>query len=337
VKAEVPQLSRDYITLESESCNKYGFTLPGRGHLATPERLGIIARKGEEFGFDTLLTGDHILVPKNISSVYPYTEGGEFPGSGSGESMEQITLLSYIAGQTSKIRLVTSVLIVPHRNPLIAAKSLATLDLLSEGRLVVGVGVGWMREEFQALGLPPFEERGAVTDEYIRAFKVLWTEDDPHFQGKYISFDDISFLPKPVQKPHPPIWVGGESRPALRRTAELADGWYPLGSNPTFPMGTPEQLKAGLERLAGYAERFGRDPSTIETIYRTHQFELLKQAAGPDRLPFVGDADQIAGDIRQYQDMGVTSMIWDFLRQTDDLDSMLGLMEDFSTQVWPKV
>jgi probable F420-dependent oxidoreductase len=316
---------------------KYGFTLPGRGQLATPERLGIIARKGEEFGFDTLLTGDHILVPKNISSVYPYTEGGEFPGSGSGESMEQITLLSYIAGQTSKIRLVTSVLIVPHRNPLIAAKSLATLDLLSGGRLVVGVGVGWMREEFQALGLPPFEERGAVTDEYIRAFKVLWTEDDPHFQGKYISFDDISFLPKPVQKPHPPIWVGGESRPALRRTAELADGWYPLGSNPTFPMGTPEQLKAGMERLAGYAERFGRDPSTIETIYRTHQFELLKQAAGPDRLPFVGDADQIAGDIRQYQDMGVTSMIWDFLRQTDDLDSMLGLMEDFSTQVWPKV
>ena len=316
---------------------KYGFTLPGRGHLATPERLGIIARKGEEFGFDTLLTGDHILVPKNISSVYPYTEGGEFPGSGSGESMEQITLLSYIAGQTSKIRLVTSVLIVPHRNPLIAAKSLATLDLLSEGRLVVGVGVGWMREEFQALGLPPFEERGAVTDEYIRAFKVLWTEDDPHFEGKYISFDDISFLPKPVQKPHPPIWVGGESRPALRRTAELADGWYPLGSNPTFPMGTPEQLKAGLERLAGYAERFGRDPSTIETIYRTHQFELLKQAAGPDRLPFVGDADQIAGDIRQYQDMGVTSMIWDFLRQTDDLDSMLGLMEDFAQQVWPKV
>ena len=316
---------------------KYGFTLPGRGHLATPERLGIIARKGEEFGFDTLLTGDHILVPKNISSVYPYTEGGEFPGSGSGESMEQITLLSYIAGQTSKIRLVTSVLIVPHRNPLIAAKSLATLDLLSKGRLVVGVGVGWMREEFQALGLPPFEERGAVTDEYIRAFKVLWTEDDPHFEGKYISFDDISFLPKPVQKPHPPIWVGGESRPALRRTAELADGWYPLGSNPTFPMGTPEQLKAGLERLAGYAERFGRDPSTIETIYRTHQFELLKQAGGPDRLPFVGDADQIAGDIRQYQDMGVTSMIWDFLRQTDDLDSMLGLMEDFSTQVWPKV
>jgi len=316
---------------------EYGFTMPGRGPLATPERLGIIARKGEEFGFDALLTGDHILVPKNISSPYPYTEGGEFPGSSSGESMEQITLLSYIAGQTSKIRLVTSVLIVPHRNPLIAAKSLATLDVLSGGRLVVGVGVGWMLEEFEALGLPPFEERGAVTDEYIRAFKVLWTEDDPHFEGKYISFDDITFLPKPVQKPHPPIWVGGESRPALRRTAELADGWYPLGSNPTFPMGTPDELKAGLDRLAQYAQRFDRDPKTIETIYRTHQFELTKDAGGADRLPFVGDADQIAGDIRRYQDMGVTTMVWDFLRQTDDLDQMLGLMEDFSNQVWPRV
>ena len=144
--------------------------------MATPENLGIIANKGEEFGFDALLTGDHILVPKAISSPYPYTEGGEFPGSATGESMEQITLLSYIAWQTSKIRLVTSVLIVPHRNPLIAAKSLATLDVLSGGRLVVGVGVGWMREEFQALGLPPFEERGAVTDEYIKAFKTLWIE-----------------------------------------------------------------------------------------------------------------------------------------------------------------
>ena len=316
---------------------KYGFTLPGRGPLASPERLGIIARKGEELGFDALLTGDHILVPRNISSVYPYTEGGEFPGSPSGESMEQITLLSYIAGQTSKIRLVTSVLIVPHRNPLIAAKSLATLDVLSGGRLVVGVGVGWMREEFEALGLPPFEERGAVTDEYIRAFKVLWTEDNPSFEGKYISFDDISFLPKPVQKPHPPIWVGVESRPALRRTAELANGWYPLGSNPTFPMATAEQLKGGLARLAEYARRFGRDPSEIETIYRTHQFELTKTPAGADRLPFVGDADQIAGDIRQYGEMGVTSMVWDFLRQTEDLDVMLDRMEDFATQVWPKV
>ena len=317
---------------------KYGFSLPIRGPLATPERLVALAKKGEELGYDTVLTGDHILVPRKIASPYPYTEGGEFPGAPYGESMEQLTLLSFLAGQTSKIRLATSVIIVPHRNPLVAAKALATLDVLSKGRLVVGVGVGWMREEFEALGLPPFEERGAVTDEYIRAYKELWTSDDPSFQGKYVSFDDISFLPKPVQKPHPPIWVGGESRPALRRTAELADGWYPLGSNPTYPMGTPEQLGAGLARLASYARRFGRDPAEIEIIYRTHQFELKKNGEGSGaRLPFVGNSDQMASDIRQYQQMGVGSLILDFIRQTEDMKEVLERMEEFATQVWPKV
>ena len=316
---------------------KYGFTLPGRGPLATPERLGAIARKGEELGYDALYTGDHILVPRNIASPYPYTESGEFPGSPSGESMEQLTLLAFLAGQTARIRLVASVIIVPHRNPLVAAKALATLDVLSGGRLVVGVGVGWMREEFEALGLPPFEERGAVTDEYIRAYKELWTSDDPTFQGKYVSFDNISFLPKPVQKPHPPIWVGGESRPALRRTAELADGWYPLGSNPTYPMGTPQQLKAGLERLASYARSFNRDPAEIEIIYRTHEFRLGGGGAAGDRQPFVGDADQIAADIRTYQEMGVGALVFDFVRQTQDMTQVLERMEEFAAQVWPLV
>ena len=316
---------------------KYGFILPGRGQLSTPESLGAIAKAGEQLGFDALLKSDHILVPRNIASPYPYTEGGEYPGSPLGESMEQITVLAYIAGQTSKIRLVTSVMIVPNRNPLIAAKSLATLDVLSGGRLVIGMGVGWMKEEFQTLGLPPFEERGAVTDEYIRAFKVLWTEDNPSFHGKYVSFENIHFLPKPVQKPHPPIWVGGESRPAMRRTAEFANGWCPLGSNRAFPMSTAGELKAGLERLAQYARRFGRDPSDIETVYRTHQFELTRGPAGSGRMAFVGDAPQIAGDIRGFQDAGVGSIVLDFIRQTDDLDVMLGRMEEFATQVWPKV
>ena len=316
---------------------KFGLMIMARGPGGSGVGLGAMARAAEAGGLNFLACNDPVVGPRSISSKYPYSNNGEWPGAATGDCLEMATVASFLAATTDNIGLLTSVMVVPHRPVVLAAKMLATVDVLSGGRLTIGIGAGWMREEFEALGLPPFEERGAVTDEYIRAFKVLWTEDDPHFEGKYISFDDISILPKPAQKPHPPIWVGGESRPALRRTAELADGWYPLGSNPTFPMGTPEQLKAGLARLAQYAERFGRDPSTIETIYRTHQFELKKEAAGSNRLPFVGDADQIAGDIRQYQEMGVTSMIWDFLRQTDDLDQMLGLMEDFATKVWPKV
>jgi probable F420-dependent oxidoreductase len=318
---------------------KYGFTLPGRGPLAKPDSLVTLAQRGEELGFHSLSAGDHILVARHISSPYPYTEGGEFPGGESGEFLEQLTLLSFIAGQTRRIRLVTSVIIVPHRNPLVAAKALATLDVLSGGRLVVGVGVGWMREEFEALGLPPFEERGAVTDEYIRAYKELWTSEDPSFEGRYCRFDDISFLPKPVQKPHPPIWVGGESRPALRRTAELGDAWYPVASNPTYPMETPEQLEGGMKRLASYARRFGRDPGEIEVVYRTHRYQLEKGSAPTrgSRRPFHGSAQTIASDIRRYEESGVSQFVVDFTRLSPTLDGVLGQMEEFATRVWPKV
>jgi probable F420-dependent oxidoreductase len=321
---------------------KYGFTLPGRGPLATPDNLAAIVRRGEELGYHFVLFGDHIVVPRQITSPYPYTETGEFPGSASGEAMEQLTVLAFLAGQTQTIRLVTSVIIVPHRNPLVAAKALATLDVLSKGRLVVGVGVGWMREEFEALGLPPFEERGAVTDEYIRAFKELWTSEDPSFEGKYCRFSNISFLPKPVQKPHPPIWVGGESRRALRRTAELGNAWYPISSNPQFPLGEPEQLAARLQRLAALAKEAGRDPAEIEIIYRTPDYQLRKEGGTPSssaggRRPFVGNADEIAADIRRYEALGVGSLVLDLARLSRNLGDMLQHMEALAVQVWRQV
>jgi probable F420-dependent oxidoreductase len=321
---------------------KYGFTLPGRGPLATPDNLATIARRGDELGYHFVLFGDHIVVPRQIASPYPYTESGEFPGSASGVAMEQLTVLAFLAGQTQSIRLVTSVIIVPHRNPLVAAKVLATLDVLSKGRLVVGVGVGWMREEFEALGLPPFDERGAVTDEYIRAFKELWTSDNPSFEGKYCRFSNISFLPKPVQKPHPPIWVGGESRRALRRTAELGNGWYPISVNPQFPLGEPEQLAARLQRLAALAKEAGRDPAEIDVIYRTPDYQLLTDggtgsSSSGGRRPFIGNADEIAADIRRYEAMGVGSLVLNLERLSRNLDDMLQHMEVLATQVWPRV
>lgn len=317
---------------------KYGFTVPGRGPLATPDMLLTIAKHGEELGFDSIQTGDHILVPKNIDSTYPYTDTGEFPGLSSGSSLEQLTLLAFLAGQTSNIRLVTSVLIVPHRNPLVAAKTLATLDVLSKGRLVVGIGVGWMKEEFEALGLPPFEERGAVTDEYLRIFKELWTNDNPSFNGKYCSFSGINFLPKPVQKPHPPLWVGGESMAAVRRAAQLCDGWYPIGSNPQFRMDTPELLNEKLQRLRTEMNKFDREPGAVNLIYRTHDYDLSSgRPSETDRNFFTGSADQIASDIRRYEEIGVSYMVMDFGRNSQSLEDVLGNMEDMANEVWPKV
>ena len=320
---------------------KYGFTIPNRGPLADPDSLVTAVRLAEELGFHSISTGDHIVIPRNIASRYPYSSSGQFPGS-SGEAMDQLTLLSFLAAQTKNIRLVTSVLIVPHRNPLVAAKQLATLDVLSRGRLVVGVGVGWMREEFEALGLPPFEERGAVTNEYIRAFKELWTSDDPTFEGTYCRFSGITFLPKPVQKPHPPIWVGGESPRALRRTAELANGWYPIAANPDFPMGEADQLAAGLRRLASYARRAGRDPKEIEVIYRPTEYKLVtnggaRTSPNGDRRAFTGSADEIASDIRRYEEMGVGHLVVDLARMSSSLDEMRRHMEDMATQVWRRV
>ena len=144
---------------------RFGFYLPNNGPNAQPGPLAEIARRGDELGFYSMVTGDHILVPKEIDSPYPYTVGGEFHGGEGGEYFEQLTLLTYLAGITRQIRLVPSVMIVPYRNPLLAAKILATLDVLSQGRLILGVGVGWMEEEFVALDAPPFRERGAVTNE----------------------------------------------------------------------------------------------------------------------------------------------------------------------------
>lgn len=315
----------------------YGFTLPGRGPYATPDNLSRLVQHGEALGYEHVHTGDHILVPKTITSTYPYTETGAFPGSASGEYLEQLTVLAFLAGQTKRIRLATSVIIVPHRNPLVAAKTLATLDVLSKGRLIIGVGVGWMREEFEALGIPPFAERGAVTDEYLQAFKELWSSENPTFEGSYCRFADIDFLPKPVQKPHPPIWVGGESRRAMRRTARFGNGWYPIGSNPQFPMGDQTQLQAGLDRLRAFCDAEGRDPAEIDIVYRSHTIELTAEAVTGARAPFIGHAEQVAEDIRQHEAMGVTHLVVDFLRSSRSLDDALAQLEAFATQVWPRV
>lgn len=322
---------------------KYGIMLPSRGDLARPENIIPIAQKAEGLGFAVMMFPDHVVLPNEVDSPYPYTRSGVFPGTDNNEAMEQLTVLSFLAGQTESIRLVTSVMIVPHRPPVLTAKVLSTLDVLSKGRLTVGVGVGWLQKEFETLQTPPFEERGAVTDEYIRIFRELWTSDSPGFDGRYCSFSDISFLPKPVQKPHPPIWVGGESRRAMRRAAELGDGWQPIGTNNRHPLANPEQLSAAITRLDGYVERAGRPQGSVEVVCRMHGYSLETNGDrydSADRPVFAGSAAQIASDIRRYEDMGVSHLIASFgpvAQIASSREEMVQDMEELADQVWPKV
>ena len=292
---------------------QFGFYLPNSGEGAQPDALASIARRGDELGFFCMVAPDHILMPRKVNSVYPYSVTGNIlagGNSGAGEWPEQITTLAFLAGITRNIRLVTSVMIVPYRNPLLTAKMLATLDVLSKGRLIVGAGVGWMEEEFELLESPPFAERGAVTDEYLRAFVELWTKDDPAFEGKYVNFSNITFLPKPAQQPHPPIWIGGQSRAALRRAGRLGNAWHPVGAIPAAPL-EPEELAGNLVTMRGYAERAGRDPSSIEVSMKAPLYDAASDTGGTRRR-FSGPPDAVLQDIHAYGEVGVTHLIFDF-------------------------
>src|SRR5262245_57598874 len=168
---------------------RYGFYLPTRGPVATPNDLDALVTRAEALGFHSVEIADHIVLPVKQESKYPYTTSGAFPSEG--DALEQVALTAFIAAKTRTLRLVTSVMILPHRNPVVTAKSLATIDVLSGGRLTVGVGVGWLREEFEALHAPAFDRRGAVSDEYLRIFKVLWTRSPASFAGEFYRFDAL--------------------------------------------------------------------------------------------------------------------------------------------------
>ena len=310
---------------------EYGFYLPNSGAGAEPDALADIAKLGDRLGFYCMVMPDHILQPNQVNSTYPYSLTGDILAagqSGDGEWPEQITTLAYLAGVTERIRLVTSVMIIPYRNPILTAKMLSTLDMLSKGRLILGAGVGWMEEEFELLNTEPFAERGAVTNEYLRAFIELWTKDDPKFEGKYVNFSDITFLPKPVQKPYPPIWIGGQSKPAIRRAAQIGDCWHPVGAIPAAPL-EPEELAENLVLLHQYAEKAGRDPAIIQVSVKAPLYDA-GDSSGPRRR-FSGSSDEVRQDIQTYSDVGVTHLIFDI--RTGDPKQTEDRMARFSEEV----
>lgn len=310
---------------------EYGFYLPSGGLAAQPDNLASIARFGDQLGFFCMVMPDHVVQPRTVESRYPYSVTGDIQQAhqtASDERLEQVTTLAWLAGITESIKLVTSVMIIPYRNPILTAKMLSTLDMLSKGRLILGAGVGWMEEEFELLDAPPFAERGAVTNEYLRAFIELWTKDNPKFEGKYVNFSDITFLPKPVQKPYPPIWIGGQSKPAIRRAAQIGDCWHPVGAIPAAPL-EPEELAENLVLLRDYADKAGRDPSTIQVSVKAPLYDS-GDSSGPRRR-FTGSADAVRQDVQTYSDVGVTHLIFDF--RTADPHQTEDRMAQFAEEV----
>jgi probable F420-dependent oxidoreductase len=287
---------------------RYGFYLPTRGPTATRAGVLALAREGERLGLHSAMVADHIVFPVESESVYPYTVDGRHPSIG--DALEAFSILGLVAGATERLRLVTSVLVLPYRNPVLTAKMAASLDVLSGGRLTLGVGAGWLKEEFEALHSPDFSARGAVTDEWIAIFKTLWTQSPASFEGRFYRYADIRCEPFPVQKPHPPIWVGGHSRAALRRTARHGQGWHPVGAIAASPL-PPHEMRAHLDTLKRLTEAEGRDFSALTISYKAPLYDTgIPQPDGSRRL-FSGEKEQIADDIRNFAAIGVHELIFD--------------------------
>src|SRR5581483_5795102 len=226
-----------------------------------PDRIAANIRKAEACGFESAWIGEHILLPVEYTSKYPYSPDGRFPAPPDVPFHDPLLALAF-AAVTSTIKLATGIFVVPIRNPITTAKAIASLDVLSNGRVIFGVGIGWFAEEFAAVGAP-FRDRALRTREFIELMKVLWTQDDPVYEGKTVSIRGVRFNPKPIQQPHPPIVVGGTSELAIKRVVRYGDGWYAVARS----MDEARELCAQLERQRRAANR--SNPVEVTISLRT--------------------------------------------------------------------
>jgi probable F420-dependent oxidoreductase len=311
---------------------EFGCVFPNRGPMATPANLGRVAERAEALGYDTVWFSDHIVIPTEVKSFYPYDPSGKMPFNPSEPYWEPLTVIGYVAGRTSRLRLGTSVLILPYRNPIVTAKMLATLDVLSNGRVTLGAGVGWMEEEFKAIGLDTYARRGAYSDECIRIFRELWTKDNPSFQGEFHQFSNIRCEPRPVQPGGLPIWIGGHTPQAIRRAARLGDGWQPLVQRPPADL-PPAEMQEKIAQLRAFAQQAGRDPRRI-TLAMGSSIQFTDGAATGPRSLFTGTSAQIVDTLRRYQELGIQNFRCDF--PSLSIDGLLQAMERFATEVRPQ-
>jgi len=290
---------------------KYGVVLPiWQLTIAEAESL---ATRAEELGLDGVFVPDHILAKPATTQHY----GGHWP--------DPFSLLGYLAGRTRHIQLGASVIVLPYRHALVAAKAAATVDQASGGRFIFGVGVGWDEAEFVDLKLP-FRERGRLSDDYIKAIKAAWAADIPEYKGQYVSFSGATFSPRPAQRPHPPIWVGGTpgavSSPAVRRCAELGDAWHPLALS-------LDDIEKGYATLRDLATRGGRR-DTVGLAPR-NALDLTDAPKGSGRAAFQGSVGEVASDIRRVRSLGAAWMTFDLPRA--GVPAMTRAMERLAREV----
>jgi probable F420-dependent oxidoreductase len=297
---------------------KFGVWIPTCRHLATVENIRHSAVRAEQLGYDSVWVSDHVVVPQaNIVNF--------------GETIfDPLVTLGVLAGATSRVQLGTTVLIVPYRNAVVTAKMVSSLDALSGGRVVLGVGAGWVAAESAMLGVP-FAERGPMTDEHLLAMRELWTSPAPSFAGKYTQFSGLTFEPKPVQKPHPPIWVGGHSRAALRRTAQFGAAWHPINRS-------PEELRAGQAEIARLCQARGRAarPSlTLRNDVRVVRPGESAPVSTHGGRVIAGEPAALVDAIAELAGCGVEHLVLEFLSADGrELDEQ---MAAFADRVRPKV
>ena len=303
---------------------RLGFFPPQLGPLAGPDALTRVAQRAEEIGFDSLWVTERSLFPLELQTPYPV---GDMPEHYK-FALDPLDALGFLAGQTSRIALGTSVLILPWYSPVLLARRLATLDLLSNGRLRVGVGVGWSKDEYDVAGTE-WGNRGKRMEEALQALKVIWTTDPVEFEGQFYSIPRSIIGLKPVQKPHPPIYMAAYVPAALARVARHADAWHPVG----IPLSALPEMFAGVQAMAGEA---GRDPAALELAVRAYIF-LSDQPLGDDRSDFTGTPEQISSDIARAREIGVSELMFDVtlapdVRSVEDILERMELLSQLSKE-----
>ncbi len=260
---------------------KFGLFFANAGPFAAPDTFAALVRTAEEVGFESIWTVEHVVVPVGYRSQYPYSRDGRMPGPESSPIAAPLMALAYAAALTDKLRLATGIVILPQRHPAYVAKEVATLDVLSRGRAILGVGIGWLEEEFEVIGVP-FRERVARSEESVRAIRSLWSEAPESFAGDFFRWNPVESYPKPVQKPGVPIVIGGHVEGAARRAARIGDGFFPA-------RGGLEKLPGLLQAMRDECGKIGRDPAEIEVTTGNNKLDL--------------------DVVRRYEEMGVSRLI----------------------------